>query len=211
MDERHWDEVYRSKGSTQVSWYRPRLDRSLALLERAQVSPNARVLDVGGGAATLVDELLARGATDVTVLDLSAVALAAAQQRLGASAARVRWLQGDVLTAELPAQGYDVWHDRAVFHFFTEAAAQARYVAQLRRALAPGGLVVVAAFAEDGPSRCSGLPVQRHSPSSLAAALGEGFLLLEHGREEHRTPGGATQPFVNAAFRGPGAPPALGR
>ncbi|HET9822399.1 MAG TPA: class I SAM-dependent methyltransferase [Burkholderiaceae bacterium] len=194
--ESHWNAVYRRKRADEVSWYQPHAERSLALIEAIAAGRPARVIDVGGGASTLVDDLLARPGLDVTVLDIAPAALAVAQARLGPLAARVHWRVGDVTAIDLPAQAYDLWHDRAVFHFLTDPAQRAAYVAQVRRAVRPGGHVIVAAFAPDGPTQCSGLPVVRYAPHELHAQFGGAFELVEHLDEVHRTPAGAVQHFV---------------
>lgn len=197
----HWERVYATKQARQVSWYQPRAERSLRLIAQTGAPRGAAITDVGGGASTLVDDLLREGYTSLTVLDVSAAALAAARARLGEQARAVTWLEADVTQVDLPAAAYDIWHDRAVFHFLTEAPHRRAYVATLLRALRPGGHVVIATFAEDGPEKCSGLPVVRFSPAELKAALGDAFTLLQYEREEHHTPGGAAQRFVYCLFR----------
>jgi len=156
---------------------------------------------VGGGASTLIDDLLDAGYHDLTVLDLSAAALAVARRRLGTRADTVRWVEADVLDASLPKTGYSVWHDRAAFHFLTAPADRARYVAQVRRAVRPGGFVLVATFADDGPTRCSGLEVARYCPEALHAEFGTPFLLMASEREEHITPAGVCQAFIYCLTR----------
>lgn len=197
---RHWDEVYVSKDETGVSWFQDVPEVSLELIDALGATPDAAIIDVGGGASRLVDALLARGFGDLTVLDLSSAALAASRARLGGMAGRVAWIAADVCAWE-PARTYDVWHDRAAFHFLTEASDQAAYVARLRRALRPGGHVVIGTFAPDGPQRCSGLPVMRHDSDSLARVIGPEFALVAHRRHEHRTPAGAIQRFQFSVFR----------
>ncbi len=194
----HWDEVYTAKSTEAVSWYQPHATLSLALIERVAglSAPPARLIDVGGGASTLVDDLLERRIASVSVLDISGAALDVARRRLGARAADVQWIEGDITTVALAACAYDIWHDRAVFHFLTDPAARAAYVDQVRRAVRPGGHVIVAAFAPDGPLQCSGLPVMRYAPESLHAEFGGAFELLEHLSEDHKTPSGAVQHFV---------------
>jgi ubiquinone/menaquinone biosynthesis C-methylase UbiE len=193
----HWDAVYTTRSAQEVSWYQPHAEQSLALVERIAGGRPTSLIDVGGGASTLVDDLLARGLFEVTVLDLSTAALEVARQRLGAQRARqVCWLAGDVTGVALPAAAYDIWHDRAVFHFLTEPVQRAAYVSQVCRAVRPGGHVIVAAFAPDGPLRCSGLPVMRYSAEALHSEFGPSFELVEHSTEAHRTPAGATQQFV---------------
>ncbi len=194
----HWDKVYTTKATDSVSWYQPHAILSLALIERVaglSASP-ARLIDVGGGASTLVDDLLQRNIANVSVLDISGAALRVARERLGARAADVQWIEGDITRVALPAGGYDIWHDRAVFHFLTDPASRAAYVGQVRRAVRPGGHVIVAAFAPDGPLQCSGLPVVRYAPDTLHAEFGAAFELLEHVSEDHHTPSGAVQHFV---------------
>jgi SAM-dependent methyltransferase len=192
----HWEGVYRAKAPTEVSWYQPEARLSLELIRRVAPDLEAPVVDVGGGASTLVDGLVGAGYRAVTVLDLAPTALSLARQRLGSVAARVTWIESDVLTASPPPEGYAVWHDRAVFHFLTDPRDRARYVAQTQRAVRPGGYVIVASFGPDGPLRCSGLPVQRYSPGTMHAEFGAGFRLLDSVREDHHTPAGVTQAFV---------------
>ena len=197
MDSKtHWDTVYRTRRPDEMSWFQREARVSLSLIRRAAPEVTSAILDVGGGASTLVDGLLASGYRRISVLDLSSAALAEARRRLGSSGADVSWLGADVLTADLPPAAFDVWHDRAVFHFLTAAADRARYVEQVRRAVKPGGHVLVATFAHDGPTRCSGLPVARYTPRGLHGEFGPAFRFLESVREEHVTPSGTTQAFV---------------
>lgn len=191
----HWETVYRTRAPEELSWYQPQAKVSLELIRRAAPDPAVAIIDVGGGASRLVDGLLDAGYRNITVLDLAADALAQARIRLGDRGAAVRWIVADILAAELPEAGYDVWHDRAAFHFLTEQADRARYVAQLKRALRPSGHLVLATFALDGPPRCSGLDVVRYSGESLAEELGQGFELLEMVGQDHRTPSGGVQRF----------------
>lgn len=199
--EAHWQKVYAEKSADALSWYRPHLEVSLRLLERAGMDARSRLIDVGGGASTLVDDLLARGLTAITVLDIAESALDVARQRLGAHAASVTWLAGDVTRVALPASAFDLWHDRAVLHFLTDPADAAAYVAQVRDALAPGGHAVIGGFASDGPERCSGLPVARRDAADIAALFGAGFALLHGERELHHTPWGTPQSFAYALLR----------
>jgi ubiquinone/menaquinone biosynthesis C-methylase UbiE len=192
----HWDRIYRSRPVDSVSWYQPHALRSLELIRRVAGSPDAHILDVGGGASTLADDLLDAGMKCVSVLDISGSALEAARQRLGARAGAVRWIEGDITSIELEPASVDVWHDRAVFHFLTEPQDRAAYVRQVRRAVRPGGHVIIAAFSPEGPLQCSGLPVVRYSPEELHAQFGNAFELVEHQAEDHRTPSGAIQHFV---------------
>ena len=196
----HWEEVYGSRLAVETSWYQAVPETSLALIVRSGVGREAPLIDIGGGASLLVDHLLESGYSDLTVLDVSAAALRQAQQRLGSRAAQVEWLECDVTALE-PQRRYALWHDRAAFHFLTDAEDRRRYVAALRRALQPGGQVVIAAFTPDGPTRCSGLDIVRYDAAGLAAELGAGFRLEEECRETHRTPAGREQRFGFYRFR----------
>jgi len=184
----HWESVYGRKARDQVSWYRPHLERSLEFIEGASLSSEAPIIDVGAGASTLVDDLLERGYSDVTVLDISAAAIADAKARLGAKANRVTWIVADITSVALPTSRYDFWHDRAVFHFLVDAAARRRYVATVRAAVKPGGHVLVATFGPEGPERCSGLDVVRYSADALHAEFGADFKKIASCREVHTTP-----------------------
>ncbi|HEY3644031.1 MAG TPA: class I SAM-dependent methyltransferase [Gammaproteobacteria bacterium] len=191
--KQHWEAVYREKAEDTVSWFQVHPDVSLEFI-RAHSRAGDALIDVGGGASRLVDHLLAAGHTDLTVLDLAETALERAGMRLGAKALEVQWLVADV-TRWRPERRYRFWHDRAVFHFLTEPQDRAAYVAALEAALAPGDHALIASFALDGPERCSGLPVRRYSPESLAAELGEGFSLRESRDDTHLTPQGRLQRF----------------
>lgn len=192
----HWETVYRSKPADSVSWFQPHAQQSLDFIRHIAAGQACQVIDVGGGASTLVDDLLAEPHVEVSVLDISAAALEVARQRLGPKAARAQWIVGDITHLTLSEQAYDLWHDRAVFHFLTEPVQRAAYVAQVRRAVRPGGHVIVAAFGPDGPTQCSGLPVVRYAPEALHAQFGGAFELLEHHSEAHLTPAGTVQQFV---------------
>lgn len=191
----HWDRVYGTKDPRKVSWYEPRPERSLALVRGTGLALDAPVLDVGGGASTLVDHLLDEGYTDVTVLDIAGGALEAARRRLGPRAGAVGWIEADVLDFE-PGRRYELWHDRAVLHFLTDARRRALYLETLKKALAPGGHVVLATFGPEGPTRCSGLDVRRYSVDRLSALLGADFEAHADSLEMHRTPGGGEQQFL---------------
>ncbi|MFO0629798.1 MAG: class I SAM-dependent methyltransferase [Polyangiales bacterium] len=197
----HWESVYARKPADGVSWYRPHLDRSLAIIEAAALPKDARIVDVGGGASTLVDDLLDRGFTRLTVMDLSARALDVARHRLGDRASRVTWIVGDATHRALPEGSVDLWHDRAVFHFLRDDDARRRYVDQAHRALRPGGTIVVATFGPDGPSQCSGLEVVRYDAEGIHAAFGDAFERLSSDQETHVTPWGSAQPFVYCSCR----------
>lgn len=193
----HWESVYASKASAAFSWYQDHARRSLDLINRTAVPRDARIIDVGGGDSSLVDDLLGEGYGDVTVLDLSRAALNRARARLGnVLADQVAWLEGDILDVNLPSEAFDIWHDRAVFHFLTTANQRVAYIRAVEHAVRPGGHVIVATFAEDGPTRCSGLPVIRYSAAELHSTFGSAFQLVESERESHRTPAGAEQPFT---------------
>lgn len=192
----HWEKVYSTKATNAVSWFQPHADFSLGLIKAAGVGCDAAIIDVGGGASTLVDDLLANGFFNLSVLDLSAAALAEACKRLGYRASSVRWIEANITKANLPANQYDVWHDRAVFHFLTSPEDRAAYVKAVFHSVKPGGHVIVATFAEDGPAQCSGLPVMRYRADELHAEFGELFSLLNHQKEAHHTPSGTVQQFV---------------
>ncbi|MDP3370293.1 MAG: class I SAM-dependent methyltransferase [Brevundimonas sp.] len=192
----HWENVYQTKAVDEVSWYRPHLETSLRLIEDAAPDRNSAVIDVGGGEATLVDDLVSRGYTDVTVLDISQAAIEVAKDRLGFAAAPVHWITGDITSVELDAARYDLWHDRAVFHFLTSADDRAAYVRQVARAVRLGGHVIVATFGLDGPEKCSGLDVVRYDAENLHGEFGSKFRLLDSVTEVHETPWGTPQQFM---------------
>lgn len=200
-NEEHWEDVYSQKRADEVSWYRPRLDQSLALLDICQLEASARIVDIGGGASTFVDDLLGRGFTDITVVDLSGAALRQSRERLGDRADGVRWLRGDATQALLEPASVDLWHDRAVFHFLVDPAKRGAYLEQVERALRPGGYAIVATFALDGPERCSGLPVARYSPETIAKTFGEDYEKIAEAHEAHLTPWGSRQSFSYALLR----------
>ena len=196
QSKEHWDRVYATRPTESVSWFQAHAEQSLRLIRGTGVPRSGSIIDVGGGASTLVDDLLTDGYSALTVLDLSASALSAAKQRLGSLAARVEWIEASITEVELPVHAYDVWHDRAVFHSLTDNAARQAYVAAVLRSVKPGGHVIVATFDEDGPTQCSGLPVMRYSADELHAEFGASFTLLAHEKEEHHTPLGTVQKFV---------------
>lgn len=195
----HWEGVYSSKGADEVSWFEATPTLSLALIEAVH-KVRGSVIDIGGGAARLADALVDRDYAGVAVLDLSARALDIAKSRLGARADRVNWIHGDVTTWR-PDRTFDVWHDRAAFHFLNEADQQAAHAATLRAALNPLGIAVIGTFDLDGPDRCSGLTITRHNAESIAEVIGSDFVLIGERRHEHMTPGGAVQRFQFSTFR----------
>jgi SAM-dependent methyltransferase len=194
----HWDQRYRTD-DTKLSWFEPVPRCSLELIRRAAPARNASIIDVGGGTSRLAGMLLDQGYCDLSVLDVSDVALQLNQAHLGERAQRIHWLRADI--AEwMPARQWDVWHDRALFHFLTDEARQEAYLHALTHATARGARAIVAGFALDGPERCSGLPVTRYSPESLAERLGRNFLMKHYTVERHVTPSGAIQRFLYALF-----------
>lgn len=198
--DQHWERVYQTRSTTEVSWYRAHLERSLESIRQVAPGLDAAIIDVGAGASTLVDDLIAAGYTNLTVLDISPTALELARNRLGPRADTVHWLAGDVLKIALPLQRFDVWHDRAVFHFLTEAEHRQQYVKQMTSAVRRGGHVLIATFGPEGPLRCSGLEVTRYDAATLAQELSEGFRLVECSIEEHQTPAGVQQQFLHSLF-----------
>lgn len=201
-DKQHWEAVYDIRAAEAVSWFQPRAVISLALIRQIAPSLDCPIIDVGAGASVLVDDLLEAGYRDLTVLDIAGAALSAAKARVGSdSAQKVVWIEDDVRAAALHESVYGVWHDRAVFHFLTDPADRAAYVRQVRHALRPGGYVLVATFAEDGPASCSGLPVARYSPEALHREFGAAFDLISTEREVHTTPTGARQAFIYCLCR----------
>jgi 2-polyprenyl-3-methyl-5-hydroxy-6-metoxy-1,4-benzoquinol methylase len=197
----HWEQVHATKESTQVSWFSPHLERSLELIERAAPDRLASILDVGAGQSTLVDDLLGLGYENITVLEISQTALDALKERVGHSGAAVQWICGDVTETVLPEASFDVWHDRAVFHFLTEAGQRRAYVERLRRALKPGGSLIVSTFGPSGPERCSGLATMRYDASSLGSEFGDRFRLVESSLDTHETPSGTVQQFLSCWYR----------
>lgn len=197
--ERHWRRVYETKAADEVSWFQASPAPSLDMISKAGLAPGARIVDVGGGASTLIDHLLDQG-FQVTGLDIADSALDVARARLGDRSARATWIATDVTTWRPEAQ-FDLWHDRAVFHFLTDPGRRAQYIAALRAALAPSGWVVMATFGPEGPEKCSGLPVRRWSAQGLAAELGDDFRLVEAADETHLTPGGSGQVFTWALLQ----------
>ena len=196
----HWDHVFSTTPREKLGWYEPQLRTSLAWIKGLGLATDAPIIDVGGGTSTLADNLLDAGYRSITVLDISEKALSAVKARLGKKAQLVTWLEGDITSIELPEQHYELWHDRAVFHFLTLLEQQHKYRDNLLRALRPGGHLVIGTFAPEAPPKCSGLPVQRYSPEELQNALGGEFQLERHQRELHITPGGVEQMYLYCHF-----------
>ena len=196
----HWENVYTKKGENEVSWFQENPAPSLELIAQVGATQASAIIDIGGGASRLVDKLVDRGFRDIAVLDLSGAALDAARGRLGEHAADVHWIVADATRWD-PPKAYDIWHDRAAFHFLTEQSDRAAYIARLKRALKVGGHAIIATFAMDGPEKCSGLPVVRYDAASLGQALGPGFELVHTRRHQHATPWGSQQVFQFSVFR----------
>ncbi|QDM19413.1 class I SAM-dependent methyltransferase [Tardiphaga sp. vice304] len=196
----HWEGVYTHKSESEVSWFQENPALSIEMIKQVGATAASAIVDIGGGASRLVDNLIDRDFEDVTVLDLSDAALEAAKARLGIGAAQVQWIVADATVWE-PIKAYDIWHDRAAFHFLTEDRDRAAYVARLERALKVGGYAIIATFALDGPERCSGLSVVRYDPASLGETLGQSFQLVDARRHAHATPWGTEQSFQFSVFR----------
>ena len=196
----HWARIYETLAPTELSWYQEHLRLSVELIHNTGASKAAQIIDVGGGTSRLVDELLAEGYQHVTVLDIAGRALELARQRLGSRASAITWVEADITMVDLPRHGYDVWHDRAVFHFLLQPAERRRYVETMRHAVRRDGYVIVATFALEGPTRCSGLNVVRYSTASLADEFGAEFELVQSTSELHRTPLGVEQAFLFCSF-----------
>lgn len=195
----HWEQIYSDKKSTEVSWYQQHPEHSLELIKATGVDVSARIIDIGGGASTLVGFLLDAGYQRLSVLDIAHAAIEQAKSRLGDRADKVEWLEQNI-TKWAPAELFDVWHDRAVFHFLTDTLDRSSYIHTMSRALKPGGHAIIATFGPDGPEKCSGLEVVRYSPETMLAVLGDSFQLVETRIEEHKTPGGSSQSFVYCRF-----------
>ena len=196
----HWERIYRHNAPNEVSWYSPHLETSVALIEEAAAGFSSSIIDVGGGESTLADDLLARGYTEITVLDISATAIDTSRQRLGSASEKIRWRVADVTQVELEPASYAIWHDRAVFHFLTAARDRAAYVRQAVRAVKTGGHVIVGSFGPEGPTACSGLEVVRYDAETLLNEFGSHFRLISSSTEFHQTPFGTKQEFLYCHF-----------
>jgi SAM-dependent methyltransferase len=197
----HWEQVYTTKAPETVSWYRPHLEASIAIIDRLAGRRSASIIDIGGGESTLVDDLLAHGYNNLTVLDVSATALEVTKKRLGVLAEKVHWLTGDIIQCDLKASVYDLWHDRAAFHFLTDPGQRRAYVEKASHAIPLGGHLILSTFGPEGPPRCSGLEVVRYSADSLQQEVGACFQMVENFLEWHTTPTGSAQQFLYCAFQ----------
>lgn len=201
MNQRdHWEDIYSNKPSEKLGWYKPHLQTSLSWIKEIGLDPTAPIIDVGGGVSTLVDDLLEAGYQSITILDLSKKALSLAKARLGSRQNLVHWLEGDITSVNLPTHYYDLWHDRAVFHFLTAPEQQKKYRQNVLKALKPGSHLIIGTFAPEAPPKCSGLPVQRYTAEQLAGTLGKEFELTRHHKELHVTPGGVEQMYLYCQF-----------
>lgn len=192
----HWENVYETKNVDQVSWYRDHLDNSLTMIINTNVSKDAAIIDVGGGSSTLVDDLLQHGFADVSILDISGKALANSKERLGQQSESVEWMEADITQISLPENHYEVWHDRAVFHFLTYEYDRRKYVELVKKSLKVGGHIIVASFGLNGPKKCSGLDVVQYSPDSMHDEFGKSFELVKSISETHETPFNTSQEFI---------------
>jgi 2-polyprenyl-3-methyl-5-hydroxy-6-metoxy-1,4-benzoquinol methylase len=198
--KKHWEQIYSAKPAEQLGWYKAHLDVSLGWIIELGLDKDAQIIDIGGGASTLVDDLLTKGYQSITVLDLSKNALSLAKTRLKERAALVTWIEDDITSVDLPAHHYDLWHDRAVFHFLTEPEQQQSYLSNLQKALKPGGHLIIGAFALEAPPTCSGLPVQRYSYERINEMLGKEFKIQRYYKKQHVTPGGVEQMYLHCHF-----------
>lgn len=201
QSKEHWEKVYTSKTPDNVSWFQPHADVSMRLIRATGLGRDASIIDVGGGASTLVDDLLDDGYRAITVLDLSGAALEESKRRLGTKGESVRWIEADITQSAFEPYSFDIWHDRAVFHFLTAEEDRKAYVRQVLHALKPGGHVIMATFGTNGPAQCSGLPVVRYAPEALHSEFGDAFTLLTHEEQLHHTPFGTDQQFIYCMCR----------
>jgi len=197
----HWEKIYRTKKPDAVSWFQPSLRLSLVLIRASGVAKSAAIIDVGAGASTLVDDLLTEGYSNLTILDISSEALSVARQRLGERSKSVKWIVSDITELDPSFRGYEVWHDRAVFHFLTAEADRRKYCEVMERSVCSGGFIIMATFGPNGPTKCSGLNTVRYSPESLSETLGNRYQLISARTESHVTPGKVTQEFAYSLFR----------
>lgn len=195
-DKAHWENIYAVKEPTEVSWYREHLDNSLEMILQTNVEKHGLIIDVGGGSSTLIDDLLNKGFSNLSVLDISANAIETSKKRLGKKSDKVKWIEADITEVSLPENYYDVWHDRAVFHFLTEREDRKKYVELVMRSLKVGGHIIVASFGLNGPAKCSGLDVVRYSPETMRDEFGNSFKLVKSLNETHHTPFETMQEFI---------------
>lgn len=201
QEKNHWEHIYASRPAENLGWYEPHLQISLSWIKGLCLAENAPIIDIGSGVSTLVDDLLDSGHQAITVLDISDKALDSVKVRLGNKAEMIRWISADITSVDMPEHSYELWHDRAVFHFLMEPGRQQKYRRNLLKALKPGGHVIIGTFAQEAPPRCSGLPVQRYTPEKLEDALGPEFELKRHRQVLHITPGGVEQMYLYCLFR----------
>ncbi len=195
-NKQHWDNVYASKQSEDLTWYQQHERISLDIIKNVAPNITSNIIDIGGGSSTLIDDLLNTGYRNLSVLDLSSEALSTSKKRLAERNSVISWIEADITKVELPKNYYDVWHDRAVFHFLTQQQDREAYVDRVNNSVKPGGYVIVATFGSDGPLKCSGLPVVRYDSKELHNEFGNGYKLIDHIEEEHLTPKGAIQKFI---------------
>ena len=200
-NKNHWGEIYKSKSPGEVSWYQPRLATSLGLILESGIAQSAEIIDIGGGASTLADDLFKRGYEHITVLDISSEAIQRSKIRLGQQAKKISWVEKDIFKADFSEKSFDLWHDCALFHFLTQSHDRWNYVALANKVLKPGGCLIVATFGPGGPTQCSGLDTVRYSPESLHQEFDGNFELKKSLIEKHHTPGGKPQEFVYCLFR----------
>ena len=202
MDKKsHWENVYTTKSHTEVSWFSEHIQSSLGLIEKAGAVKTAAIIDVGGGASTLVDDLLENGYQDLTVIDISGAALKIAKDRLKEKAGKIKWMEDDILESEFGHRQYDLWHDRAVFHFLTTDGERAAYTQKVTEHVKKGGFIVLSVFADNGPLKCSMLEIKRHSGSEIEEFFGSRFLKVSEDRTSHITPAKVEQKFVNMILK----------
>ncbi len=195
-NKKHWEQIYSSNKPNQVSWYREHLDNSLRMILQTNVSKEKAIIDIGGGNSTLVDDLVEHGFADISVLDISSKAIEESKKRLKYRAKKIEWIEADITEVSLPENKFDVWHDRAVFHFLTTRDDRKKYIELVMQSLKVGGHIIVASFGLDGPKKCSGLDVVRYSPETMHDEFGEKFKLIKSIKETHKTPFETTQEFI---------------
>ncbi|MGV7235009.1 MAG: class I SAM-dependent methyltransferase [Nitrosomonadaceae bacterium] len=200
-DAEHWEAIYTSKSADQVGWYSLHLETSMRWIAELKLAPKDPIIDIGGGASTLVDDLLGSGHKDLSVLDLSEKAIHLTKERLGKASRSVTWLQGNVTEIELPSQHFKLWHDRAVFHFLVDPEIQQMYRDVVLKTVMKGGYFIIGTFTTNAPPQCSGLPVQRHTPDTLSNTFGKELELKQYNKEIHKTPSGIEQAYVYCLFQ----------